>query len=94
AIRVFPYQDQLVRITDSNDRALEERTRDGTRLVRFELERYLRSHPGTSATYTAAIPAGETTQTTEPASAAPSATPILDRIMKFRDVRPPGTPGC
>ena len=94
AIRVFPYQDQLVRITDSNDRALEERTRDGTRLVRFELERYLRLHPGTSATYTTAIPAGETTQTTEPESAAPSATPILDRIMKFRDVRPPDSPGC
>lgn len=93
AVRVFPYQDQLVRIIDSNDQALEERTRDGTRLVRFELERYLRSHPGTSTTYATAAAAGETTQTTGPA-AAPSATPVLDWIVKFRDVRPPERGGC
>jgi len=92
AIRVFPYQDQLVTITDSNDRTLEERTRAGTRLVRFELDRYLRTHPGTSATYATTAAASETTQTT--GSAAPSASPVLDRVMKFKDVRPPERGGC
>ena len=58
AVRVFPYQDELVRITVSNDRALEQRSRDGTWLVRFELERYLRSHPGTTATYGGRAAAG------------------------------------
>lgn len=41
SVGVFGYQDQLVRITGSNDPALQDRTRDGTRLVRFELDRYL-----------------------------------------------------
>ncbi|MBA3421592.1 MAG: HTTM domain-containing protein [Thermoleophilaceae bacterium] len=93
AVRVFPYQDQLVRVTDSDDRALEERSLDGTRLVRFELERYLRSHPGTTATYATAA-AGEATQTAVPNSAATPATAILDRLVKFRAVRPPERAGC
>ena len=64
AVRVFPYQDQLVRITASNDRALEANTQDATRLVRFELERYLRSHPGTTASYAMTTATGETIHTT------------------------------
>ncbi|MBA3509638.1 MAG: hypothetical protein H0T19_06055, partial [Thermoleophilaceae bacterium] len=64
AVRVFPYQDQLVRITASNDRALEASTQDGTRLVRFDLEGYLRSHPGTTASYAMTTATGETIHTT------------------------------
>ena len=90
AVRVFGYQDELVRITGSNDRALEGRTRDGTRLVRFELERYVRLHPGTSVTYAS----GGLTQTIGPGAAAPAASPILDRAVKFRDVRRPERNGC
>jgi len=93
AVRVFPYQDQLVTITDSNDRALEDRTRGGTRLVRFELERYLRSHPGTTATYATAA-AGASTQTAPPKSATTPPTAIVDRLVKFRAVRPPERAGC
>jgi hypothetical protein len=93
AVRVFPYQDQLVRVTDSNDRALEQRTTDGRRVVRFELERYVRSHPGTSATYATAAAAGETSDTTDLDSAS-LVTPILDRVVKFRDVRSPQRSGC
>lgn len=93
AVRVFPYQDQLVRITDSNDRALEGRSRGGTRLVRFELERYLRAHRGTTATYVAAT-AGEPTEVAASNSAATPATAILDRLVKFRAVRPPESAGC
>jgi len=93
AVRIFPYQDQLVRITDSNDRALESRSRDGTRLVRFELGRYLRAHRGTTATYATAS-AGEATQTAASSSAATPATAILDRLVKFRAVRPAERAGC
>ncbi len=93
AVRIFPYQDQLVRVTYSNDRALEERTAGGGRVVRFELERYLRSHPGTTATYTTAA-AGETTQTAAAGSSATLATAILDGLVKFRAVRPPERAGC
>ena len=93
AVRVFPYQDQLVRVTDSNDRALEQRTTDGRRVVRFELERYVRSHPGTSATYATAAATGETGDTTGLDSAS-LVTPILDRVVKFRDVRSPQRSGC
>jgi len=37
---------------------------DGTRLVRFELERYLRSHPGTTASYAMTTATGETIRVT------------------------------
>ena len=90
AVRVFGYQEELVRITDSNDRALEGRTRDGTRLVRFELERYVRLHPGTSATYDS----GEMTRTIGAGAATPASRPILDKAVKFRDVRRPERNGC
>ena len=93
AVRVFPYQDQLVRVTDSNDRALEQRTTGGRRVVRFELERYVRAHPGTSATYTPATVAGGASDTTGLDSAS-LVTPILDRVVKFRDVRSPQRSGC
>ena len=94
AVRVFGHQDRLVRVTDSNDPALERRTRDGARMVRFELERYVRLHPGTSATYTTTGAAGATARTIGSASAAPRAASILDRVAKFRDVRPPQRGWC
>jgi len=90
SVRVFGYQEDLVRITDSNDRALEGRTRDGTQLVRFELERYVRLHPGTSATYAS----GEMTRTIGAGVATPAAMPLLDRAVKFQDVRRPERNGC
>jgi GrpB-like predicted nucleotidyltransferase (UPF0157 family) len=95
AIRVFPYQDQLVRITASNDRALEASTRDGTRLVRFELERYLRSHPGTVASYATTTATGETILTRDSdAYPAGLSTRLPDKIVKFQAGRPPERGGC
>lgn len=94
AVRVFDPQDSLVRVTDSNDPALERRTRGGARMVRFELERYVRLRPGTRATYVMAGAAGGPIRTTGSASATPWGAPILDRVAKFRDVRPPQRGGC
>ncbi len=68
AIRIFPYQDRLVRIIASDDRALEASTGDGVRLVPFELERYLRSHPGTTATYSTTGALGESIRTAGPST--------------------------
>ncbi|MBA2261990.1 MAG: HTTM domain-containing protein [Solirubrobacterales bacterium] len=92
AVKVFPYQDQLVRVTDSNDPALEQRTRGGALIVRFELERYLRLRPETTATFVEVGAGEETAREVEVSAAALPATPLLDKVAKFRDVRPPG--GC
>jgi hypothetical protein len=94
AIRVFPYQDRLVRITSSNDPGLEASTRDGTRLVRFELERYLRAHPGTSATSATTTAAGEVVLTTSHHNDRGPTPPFLERIFKFQTVPPPQRGGC
>ena len=94
AVRIFDLQDRLVRVTDSNDPALERRTRDGARMVRFELERYVRLHPGTRATYVTTGATGATTRTTGSDFAVPWAAPLLDRVAKFRDVRPPQRGWC
>ncbi len=94
AVRIFEPQDRLVRVTDSNDPALERRTRDGARMVRFELERYLRLHPGTRATYVTTGATGGTVRTTGSHLAAPWAVALLDRVAKFRDVRLPQRGWC
>jgi len=94
AVRVFDFQDRLVRVTDSNDRALERRSRDGARMVRFELGRYLRQHPGARATYVMAGDPGGPIRTTGSGLAAPWGAAILDRVVKFRDVRPPQRGWC
>ncbi len=93
AVRVFPYQDELVRITDSNDRTLEGSTENGIRVVPYELDRYLRSHPGTSATYVTTVAGVETTRTGSGGDTR-SALPVLDRIFKFQTVPPPERGGC
>lgn len=93
SIRVFGYQDELVRVTDSNDLALERRTAGGTRVVRFELERYVRSRPGTSAAYTPAADGGGIRIARSDATAS-AVSPVIDRLVKFRDVRAPERSGC
>jgi hypothetical protein len=92
AVKVFPYQDQLVRVTDSNDPVLERRTRGGALIVRLELERYLRLRPQTRATVVAVGDGERTARAARVSAAALWATPLLDKVVKFRDVRPPG--GC
>lgn len=94
-VRIFPYQDQLVRIIASNDRALVASTGDGVRLVPFELERYLRSHPGTTATYATADARGERIHSAGPTTGStPLTTRILDKIVKFQSVPTPERKGC
>ncbi len=94
AMRVFPYQDRLAQVTSTDDPGLEASTRDGTRLVRFELERYLRAHPATSATTTTAAAAGEATLTTWRHSDRRSEPWFLEKIFKFKSVPPAERGGC
>jgi len=95
AVRVFPYQDHPVRILASNDPALDARRRDGVRLVPFELERYLRSHPGTTATYAITDSLGDQVVAARPGSDRGSLTSrFLDKLVKFQPVPPPERGGC
>lgn len=96
AVKVFPHQDDLVQITASNDQALQASTENGQRLVRFELERYLRSHPGATATYVKTNAPGGTIRTAGPVTTAPalSGTLILDKIIKFQAVPSPEPRRC
>jgi hypothetical protein len=95
AARVFPYQDHPVRVLASNDPALDAQGHDGVRLVPFELERHLRSHPGTVATYATTDAWGEKVLTAGPGSnAAPPTRRLLDKIVKFQPVPPPERGGC
>lgn len=82
AVRVLGFQEELVAVEATNDPALVRRTRGGKRLVRYELERYLRLRPASRAIYD-----GGPARTS-------AATPLLDRVAKFRDVRPVDRPGC
>ena len=86
----FPYQDHPVRILASNDPALDALGRDGVRLVPFELERHLRSHPGTTATYATTDALGEKVVTAGPVTdAAPLTRRFLDKFVKIQPVPPP-----
>ncbi|MDQ2727875.1 MAG: HTTM domain-containing protein [Actinomycetota bacterium] len=89
AVRVFGYQDHLVRVEASNDPALVARSSGGTRLARLELDRYIRSHPGTVATYNTSGEQGA--RTLGPIAAGPT---VAERIAAFHDVPPPGHGGC
>ncbi len=92
AVRVFGYQDQLVRIVASNDPALVARSSGGTRLVGLELDRYLRSHPGTVATYTTASEHNPgKLGTLGPLAPGPT---FAERIATFHDVASPGHSRC
>ena len=95
AVRVFTYQDHPVRILASNDPALGAHVHDGLRLVPFELERHLRSHPGTIATYASTDAQGVKVLTAGPgADAAPLTRRFLEKIVKFQPVPPPERGGC
>ncbi len=87
AVRVFGYQDQLVRVVASNDPALVARSSE--RLVGFELDRYVRSHPGTVATYT--IANEQNPRTLGPLAPGPT---LTERIATFRDPVSPGNSRC
>ncbi|MDQ3631776.1 MAG: hypothetical protein M3417_11025, partial [Actinomycetota bacterium] len=90
AVRVFGYQEELVTVTASNDPRLLRRTSRGTRMVRFELERYLRRHPRVRAATT------DGAGPPRPAAAVdgPPVAALVDKVAKFRDVRAPGRRGC
>jgi len=90
AVRVFGYQDELVTVTASNDARLLRRTSRGTRMVSFELERYLRRNPGVRAVSTAG---SEPPRTAGVADGSPVLA-LVDKVAKFRDVRATERRGC
>ena len=91
AVRVFTYQDQLVTVTASGDPSLLRRSRFGTRIVRFELERHLRRKNGVRASYR---DGSGRVFTAGAASDGGGVSFLIDKVAKFRDVRAPGRRGC
>lgn len=91
-MRVFGAQEQLVTVTAASDPALVRRTRGGTRMVRFELGRYLRPHPGSWATSTSRP--GGAPRTVSSVEAGFTGAALVDRVAKFRDVRAADRRGC
>lgn len=89
AVRVFGYQDDLVRVVASNNSALVARSSDGTRLVFLALDYYVRSHPGTVATYTTSGDPGLRTLGPLPTGAT-----FAERLAPFRAIPPPGRGSC
>ena len=93
SLRVFGFQDRLVTIVATDDPALAARTRSGTQLTRFELNRYLRSHPRTEVTWSEAGPDGAVVRSRGPVTAAPGVT-LAERPVHFKDVRPRDNGDC
>ena len=84
AVRVFGAQDELVRIESATAVTLERRRRAGILMVRAELERYLRQHPGARATYVDVADPGRRFSST---AATLGPRPLHDRLTNFYDVR-------
>ncbi len=84
AVRVFGAQDELVRLESATSPTLERRRRAEILMVRAELERYLRQHPGERATY---VDARDASRRFTASAATLPARPLRDRIMNFYDVR-------
>ena len=51
SMRVFGYQDEVLRIIDSSDQKLLQDREEGTGWIRFELRRYLADRPDTMLSY-------------------------------------------
>ncbi len=92
-LRIFGAQDDLVRLTASPDPRLERRARDGTLMVRFELERYLRANPRSSASVLPATAPPGTAPQPMRAAGLPRA-PLLDHLVNFADVHPGARGRC
>lgn len=94
SVRVFGAQDDLVRVVRSPDPRLERRERVGALMVRFELERYLRRNPRSSAwVLPATAPAGADPGEPLSAGTLPDA-PVMDHLANFYDVHPGAAGRC
>ncbi|GGF16648.1 hypothetical protein GCM10007298_10840 [Williamsia phyllosphaerae] len=93
SVRVFGFQDRLVSVIGTDDPALAARTSSGTELTRFELNRYLRSHPRAEVTWSEAGPDGAVIRSRGPIAAAPGQT-LAEKLFHFKDVRPRDDGDC
>ena len=91
AVRVFGAQDELVRLESATAPELEARRRAGVLMVRHELERYLRRHPGEHAAYADAT---DPSRRFSASAATLPAHPVLDRVLNFYDVRQDAAGRC
>jgi hypothetical protein len=94
AMRIFPFQDDLVRVMESSDPYLAYNPRRPVQLVPFELRRYLKDHPDVEIRYRIdgsvheARPARSDPWLMQPQPW------ILEKILLFRPVKPAGRNTC
>ncbi|WP_328856174.1 HTTM domain-containing protein [Williamsia herbipolensis] len=93
SVRVFGFQDRLVTVVATDDPALAARTSSGTELTRFELNRYLRSHPRAEVTWSEAGADGAVTRSRGPTATKPGQT-LAEKLAHFKDVRPRDDGDC
>ncbi|MGJ0118688.1 hypothetical protein ACQ7HM_05735 [Williamsia sp. MIQD14] len=93
SLRVFGFQDRLVTVVATDDPALAARTSSGTELTRFELNRYLRSHPRAQVTWSEAEADGAVIRSHGPIATAPGQT-VTEKLFHFKDVRPRDDGDC
>ena len=82
-MRVFGAQDELVQLESATEPGLQRRRQAGVLIIRAELERYLREHPGEHASYG---DARDRSRRFSASAATLPARPVLDRITNFYDV--------
>lgn len=94
ALRVFPYQNELVRVTDSSDPELARLVRPPARLVPFELRRRAQRAPRASLEYVrGGLPTRVERVEDDPFLAAPLP-PLLRKLLLFRPVPARGRNTC
>lgn len=91
-VRIFELQDELVEITASNDPVLARNAERDQRVVRYELERYLRRHPASFATY---VPAsGGPPRLAVGGGEGSLGEQLAGKIARFRPIPAPGASSC
>lgn len=90
AVRIFDYQDGLIEVTGSNDDVLSRNAELDEQVTSFELQRYLRRHPGAYATY---LDAEGRPRLTLGTGEAPASQELVDKLARFQPIPEPDA-GC
>ena len=93
AARVFGFQDELVRVIESDDRRLRREVERGLRLVPFELRRWAAWNPEARLVYTRGDREIRVERAADDPFLAPP-NPVLAKLMRFRALPPEGVGAC
>lgn len=89
AMRVFPFQNDLVEVIDSSDPHLRSASREGTRWIYFEFQDYMSRRPDASVIYVYRGERREVPRVAEDPILSKPVNPVLRKLFFFRSVVPP-----